>query len=164
MSGVILYRSKYGSTKQYAEWLRDETGFDLYDIKQCPKDLNHYDVVVLGSSVLAGRVTIAKCVRTQWPALCGKQVYLLLTNITSDPEVLAKVAPQSFPAEITERIKVFPIGGRYSLQRMSFFDRAIIKAVASLEKRPEVKQELLTDRDWMKKDNLQGLLGDLRNR
>ena len=28
MKGIILYRSKYGATKRYADWLAQETGFD----------------------------------------------------------------------------------------------------------------------------------------
>lgn len=28
MNGIILYTSKYGSTKRYADWLAEETGFD----------------------------------------------------------------------------------------------------------------------------------------
>ena len=27
--GIILYRSKYGATARYAEWLAEETGFDI---------------------------------------------------------------------------------------------------------------------------------------
>ena len=26
--GIILYQSKYGATKEYAEWLQDKTGYD----------------------------------------------------------------------------------------------------------------------------------------
>ena len=27
MNGIILYQSKYGATKKYAQWLSEETGF-----------------------------------------------------------------------------------------------------------------------------------------
>lgn len=32
MSGIILYKSKYGATKQYAEWIAEETGFSCFQI------------------------------------------------------------------------------------------------------------------------------------
>lgn len=32
MSGIILYKSKYGATKQYAEWIAEETGFSCVQI------------------------------------------------------------------------------------------------------------------------------------
>ena len=27
MNGIILFQSKYGATKKYAQWLSEETGF-----------------------------------------------------------------------------------------------------------------------------------------
>jgi len=47
MSGIILYKSKYGATKQYADWISERTGFsciktDAADIKK----LSDYDVTL----------------------------------------------------------------------------------------------------------------------
>ena len=158
MKGVIIYKSRYGSTKQYAEWLRDETGFDLYDVKQAPGDLSSYDIVVIGSSVFAGRLALAGWIKKQWPSLQGKTVLLLMTHIRDNEQETANVVPQRLPAEIVERIKVFPVGGRYSLQRMGVMDKTLIKMVSSMEKNPQVKRELLAERDEVKKENLRGLL------
>ena len=32
--GIILYQSKYGATKKYAEWLQDKTGYDCVETKK----------------------------------------------------------------------------------------------------------------------------------
>ena len=29
MNGIILYQSKYGATKKYAQWLSEKTGFHI---------------------------------------------------------------------------------------------------------------------------------------
>lgn len=163
MRGIIIYKSKYGSTKQYAEWLHDETGFELYEVKQCPADLSQYDVVVIGSNVHAGKVSLAGWIRNRWPLLQEKDVYLLLVNITADPQLVANFVPQSLPPEIATQLKVFPVGGRYLLEQMTGFDRTIIKMVASLQKDPAIKQELLTERDWVNKDNLRDLLAQINS-
>ena len=34
MNGVILYQSKYGATKKYADWLSEETGFPCMETKK----------------------------------------------------------------------------------------------------------------------------------
>jgi len=161
MNGIIIYKSRYGSTRQYAEWVREATGFALYEVRQAPRDLRAYDTVVIGSSVFAGHVALAKWIVAHWPALQGKRVVLMLVNVTADPEEVAKFVPQSLPPEIASQLKVFPVGGRYQLERMSFLDRTMIKMVASLEKQPEKKQELLIERDWVKRENLRELLGYL---
>ena len=48
MSGVILYQSKYGATKRYAEWLSEETGFDCTETRKASIDeVATYDIVIL---------------------------------------------------------------------------------------------------------------------
>ena len=32
MKGIILYKSKYGATKKYADWIAEETGFKSSEI------------------------------------------------------------------------------------------------------------------------------------
>ena len=34
MNGMILYQSKYGATKKYADWLSKETGFECVETKK----------------------------------------------------------------------------------------------------------------------------------
>jgi menaquinone-dependent protoporphyrinogen IX oxidase len=162
MHGIIIYKSKYGSTRQYAEWLQAETGFDLFDLAHCPRDLRGYDLVVLGSSVLAGRLALTGWIRKHWPALQDKIVLLLIATIMTDPKIQAKIVPQSLPDAIASRLTAFYVGGRYQLQRMSTLDRTMIKMVAALARKPEIKAELLAERDWVKQENLQGLLGHIR--
>ena len=46
MKGIILYTSKYGATKRYAEWLAEETGFDCLETKKAKlEDGKQYDTI-----------------------------------------------------------------------------------------------------------------------
>lgn len=50
--GIILYQSKYGATKKYADWLVEETGYDCIETKNAKiADLHNYDVIILGGGV-----------------------------------------------------------------------------------------------------------------
>ena len=56
-NGIILYQSKYGATKKYAEWLKEETGFECIETKKVKIDaLLKYDVIVLGGGVYASGI------------------------------------------------------------------------------------------------------------
>ena len=49
MNGVILYQSKYGATKRYADWLSEETGFQCIETRKA--DINEivtYDTIIFG--------------------------------------------------------------------------------------------------------------------
>jgi flavodoxin len=57
MRAVILYKSKYGTTKQYAEWIANALNADLFDIKDISiNKINDYDFAVLGGGMYAGTV------------------------------------------------------------------------------------------------------------
>ena len=37
MNAIVIYKTKYGSTKQYAEWIAEELGCDFIDAKNVKK-------------------------------------------------------------------------------------------------------------------------------
>ena len=52
MKGIILYTSKYGATKRYADWLVEATGFDCIETKNAKiKDVIQYDTIILGGGI-----------------------------------------------------------------------------------------------------------------
>ena len=158
MKGVIIYKSAYGATQQYANWLHDKSQMPVFNVKENPGSLEEYDLVVVGSSVRAGRLQMGGWIRKNWAQLQNKIVILMLVNITADPDLRAKIVPQSLPAEIAEHMKVFPVGGRYILEQMSGFEKTVVKMVASLTKDPKAKEELLTNKDLVTEDQLEPLM------
>ena len=57
MKGIILYTSKYGSTKRYAEWLAEETGFDCVETKKAKLEaVKQYDTILLGGGIYASGI------------------------------------------------------------------------------------------------------------
>jgi menaquinone-dependent protoporphyrinogen IX oxidase len=54
---LVLYFSKYGSTKKYAEWIASELNGDIYNIKKFNQNsLKEYDTIILGSGLYAGKI------------------------------------------------------------------------------------------------------------
>ena len=75
MSGVILYQSKYGATKRYAEWLSDETGFPCVETKKA--DINEvatYDTIILGGGIYASGIAGLSFLKKNADALAGKKI------------------------------------------------------------------------------------------
>ena len=51
--GIILYQSKYGATKKYAEWLKEATQFECMETKKADiKKVQEYDVIILGGGTM----------------------------------------------------------------------------------------------------------------
>ncbi len=59
--GAIIYRSKYGSTQQYAEWLGDRLNLPVFDPTTItPQQLANYDYLLIGSPIYIGKMLIRK--------------------------------------------------------------------------------------------------------
>ena len=68
MKGIILYKSKYGATKRYAQWLSEETGFEIREnSKVRVSDVKEYDVEYYESKNCRV-VTLQKCGEIYAPA------------------------------------------------------------------------------------------------
>ena len=54
--GIILFQSKYGATKKYADWLAEKTGYACVETKNANAvDMKPYDVILLGGRCIRFR-------------------------------------------------------------------------------------------------------------
>jgi flavodoxin len=54
---AVIYKSAYGATKRYAEWIADELGAELLERKAVSKPhLAGYDIIVYGGGLYAGGI------------------------------------------------------------------------------------------------------------
>ena len=54
MSGIIVYKSKYGATKKYAQMLSEETGFRCVSVKEANiNEVAENDVIIIGGGIYA---------------------------------------------------------------------------------------------------------------
>lgn len=75
MKAIVVYYSRYGSTRQYAGSIGAATGAEVVELKQAKGlDLAVYDAVVFGCPFYAGRLKIAGFVQEWAPRLVGKRL------------------------------------------------------------------------------------------
>jgi len=129
LKSVIIYYSKYGSTKDYAEWLAQATGAELVPLAEAKKlDLSGFDAVVFGCPYYAFRLKIAGLVKSWVPRLAGKKVAFFAVGgeEPTNPDC-RKVYDTAFPDSVRAAMRFFYFPGRIALGRMSWFDRLIMK-------------------------------------
>lgn len=153
---LIVYQSKYGSTKQYAEWIHRETKGDLVNVENGDQpDLTGYDIVIIGGYVRTGNIVIAPFIRDHWSVMKGKNVILFTTSGTPPrhPKIQS-IYEKSLPEEIRKEIKYFPLHGRISGKDLTLFDKFLISIGKIMEKDETLKKDMGKDFDGVQRGNL----------
>ena len=135
MNGVILYQSKYGATKRYAEWLSEETGFQCIETKKA--DINEiiaYDVIILGGGIYASGIAGLSFLKKNINKLADKKVIVFCCGASPYEEnAFLQIIKHNIKDNLSD-IPVFYCRGAWDMDAMSFKDRTLCnllrKAVA----------------------------------
>ena len=164
MKGIIIYKSNYGSTKQYAHWISEDTGFECREIDSIKnKELIAYDTVILGSPIFAGKPLISKWINKRWELLKDKKVALFTTSgADGDDPQNQKGFEGSFSKVIRESVQYFPQGGRMVHADLTGMHKFFMNLGKKMEKDPEVRKEMDLDKDHVKREGIEPILEYVR--
>jgi flavodoxin len=113
---IIIYKSKYGSTKQYAQWIAKETSSDIASVEDADKmDLSTYKKIVFGTYVHIGSFVDINFLLKNWSRFEKKRVILFTTSAAKpdNPELISQYNA-NVPQTIRDKIKYFRLRGRVS--------------------------------------------------
>jgi len=157
MKGLVIYKGKYGATKQYAMWIGQELRLPVASADRFPKDeLPNYDYFILGSSVYIGKLEIKDWLKKNFDLLQNKKVFFfqVAASPTGQIEKRESYNKASLPTTILEKIQFYYLPGRMIVRNLSAWDRFMLKMGAKLTKDPLEKKAMLTDFDHVKKENI----------
>ena len=159
MKGVILFTGKFGSTRQYADWIKEATELPVFDLRKEKPDLSKYDFFILGSSIFIYKPTIRKWLKRRWPEIKGKPV-LLFTVSGAEPgsPELQKWVEDNLGREIIDTITYVPLRGRLKIEELPWYIRFMLKLGANKEEDPEVKKRMVEGFDYMDQSAIQPIL------
>ena len=157
MNTIVVYKSKYGSTKAYAEWIADELGCEAVNYKSVKiDDLLKYDTIVYGGGLYAEVIAGVTLITKNLNKLKDKKLVVYSTGITPvecreyyDTLVLNK----NFKGDSLSYIKVFNFLGKMILSELTPVHRAAIKTLKKIMSGKENPAEMekllkeLCDRD-----------------
>lgn len=126
--GIILYQSKYGSTKKYAEWLSQETGYDCVEIKVAKAaNLQNYDVIILGGGVYASGIAGLQFLKKNIKQLSNKKTAVFAVGASPyEEKAISQIRELHFKNELNS-IPLFYCRGAWNEEKMKFSDRTLCK-------------------------------------
>lgn len=162
LKGIVLYRTTYGSTEEYAGWIANKTGYKMESMQTFDTaEINNYDVIILGSNIIAGMLRGAKWIKKNWSLLNSKKVFLYTVGgLAEDGPERMKTLAASLDKGIIEAITIFHFRGRVNNAELKPLHRAIVKMVSRSSK--EKKQaSSFSNFDYVNKDFILPLLARL---
>lgn len=144
-SGIILYQSKYGATKKYAQALAKATGFDYMETKGAT--LSHVsgaDTLVLMGGVYASGIAGLNFLKKHIGALKEKHIYVFAVGASPwDESAIQQCKDHNLKGDLAS-LPLFYGRGMWNLKGMTFGDRTLCK----LLQKAVAKQDPSTYEPW----------------
>ena len=152
MKAIVIYKTKYGSTKTYAEWIANELDCKAFDVKNINvDDLSEYDTIIYGGGLYAEIINGVTLITKNIDKLSDKKLIVYTTGITPldcrdyyDKMVIDK----NFKGTTKDKVKVFNFMGKMVLDELSFAHRTALKALKKLmsgKQNPSEMEKLLVE-------------------
>jgi menaquinone-dependent protoporphyrinogen IX oxidase len=148
---AVVYQSKYGATRKYAEWIAEGLTCDLFEGKDIKADnLEPYDTIILGGGLYAGGVNGIKILTKNFSKFSGKNLVLFTCGLADpfDPvntDNIKKSLNKVLTEEMQDKIKLFHLRGAIDYSKLSPVHRAMMSFACKMIEKKD--QSSLTDED-----------------
>ena len=152
MKTIVIYKSKYGSTKAYAQWIAEALSCETVEAKSVKAEsLAACDTIIYGGGLYAEVIAGVSLITKHFDALKDKKLIVYTTGITpleckAYYETL--VVNKNFTPQMLERIRLYHFMGKMVLEELSLPHRTAIKGLKKLmsakEHPTEMEQLLIT--------------------
>jgi menaquinone-dependent protoporphyrinogen IX oxidase len=134
---VVIYKSRYGSTKKYAEWIAESVGADLFEYSLIKADdLIKYDTIVYGGNMHAGKISGKELIIENFDKIRDKNIVVFWVGSEIVNEKAIERVLNHFSENIRSKIKLFGLRGAFNYQKLGLIDKLlmlIMKATLNLK-------------------------------
>lgn len=132
MNGIILYQSKYGATKKYAQWISEKTGFPCVETKQARiSDVREYDTILLGGGIYASGIAGLSFLKKNIKDLQGKKIVVFCVGASPyEEKAYREIVAHNMKDGLSD-IPCFYCRGAWDTEVLSIVDRNLCKLLLS---------------------------------
>lgn len=173
MRGIVLYKSKYGATKKYAEWISEDTGYDICEVSKVKvADLREYDVIVLGGGIYAMGIAGLSFLKKNPELISQKKVYVFCDGASPYDEEAYKEVKEHNMKDNLKEVPVFYFRGAWDMDSMGLVDRNLCRMLQKAVAKKDPKDYAIWEKalmeagsqkcDWTDKEYIVPLVSELK--
>lgn len=139
MESVVIYKSKSGYTKKYAQWLAEALQADMFEVENFkPEQLAAYDTIIYGGGLYATSINGIKFIKENLNSLKGKKVIVFATGISPvRDDVIKTVKDKNFTATELDNISFFYMRGGFDASKLKLIEGLAMKLMRRILKRKD---------------------------
>ncbi len=152
MKSVVIYKSKTGFAKKYAEWLAEDLSADIFEVSTVNVSmLTEYDTVIYGGSLHAVGIIGVNFITNNADKLKDKKVIIFATGASPSTEQVAKeIITNNIPASLQRHIKFFYLRGGFVYEKLPLTDKVLMTLLKwKIQRKNKQKKALTRDEKGM---------------
>lgn len=125
----IVYKTRYGTTKKYANWLGKDLKAKVFEMDEVKvKDLKNYNSLIVMSGTYAARMPLIKWLKDNWTGLKSKNIIIVAVGAAPQNSWWSKFSYFLIPGRIKKNLKKYfklpgPYKGRGEKPKKSYLKR-----------------------------------------
>lgn len=148
MKTIVIYKSKTGFVRNYAEWIAEKLSADIFEVSKVNINmLTTYDTVVYGGSLHAVGINGIKLITKNIDKLKDKRLVVFASGASpSNEEVIKAVMNNNFTPDQQKHIKFFYLRGGFNYNKLPPFDKVLMTLLSwKIKIKKKQKKELIPD-------------------
>lgn len=143
---VVIYKTKYESTKLYANWISEELGCDIFEAGNISLEkLKNYETIIYGGALFAKAIKGISFIKKNFHIISDKKILIFSVGVSTPSEkLLNDIQCQNFSEEMKNKIKFFYLKGAFDYKKLSLLDKVLIFTMKNIL---EKKKDELTDEE-----------------
>lgn len=131
MKTIVVYKSKYGYTKRYAEWIAEELSCDIKE-NAAFSDISGYDMIICGGGCYAGTINGSKLITKNLARLSGKKLILFAVGSSSgaDKDIIP-FWEKNLTVDQRQAVAHFYLRGGFDYSRLGSTDKLLMNMLKS---------------------------------
>lgn len=128
MKTLLIYRSKTGFTKKYAEWIGNELSADIVEYSNVNTSIFcNYDTIIYGGGLYVVGINGVKLIKQNLDKLAGKKIIVYACGATPDrEETTIEIRNMNFTEEQQKSIRFFYLRGGFNFSKLGFVDKVLM--------------------------------------
>ncbi len=127
---AIVYHSKAGHTKKYAEWLKEEIGADVFNVEKINVEkVLSYDLIIFAGGVYSNIISGLNFIKKNMNVLRFKKIIVVAVGVMPINQSMNHLLEEkNYNDEMRGRFPIFQLRSGFDKSKMSVSDKLMLVA------------------------------------